>query len=88
MAKTPPRQQPTNEVLRNTRAKARGRAINEIASKDSTRATRQRERVLHHNADKAVKRQKTGKKVFASAVARKKKKTKATSKSKRYANQK
>lgn len=72
MAKKAPRQQPTNETLRNTRAKARGRAIKEIASKKSTRATRQRERILHANADTAVKRQAAQKKKTAKKKAKKK----------------
>ena len=57
--RTPPRTQPTSEILSNVRFKAARKAIATIADKSSTAAARRRERILFANADRAVKRQTT-----------------------------
>ena len=51
MSKTPPKQQPTNEVLRNARARARSKYMTNKTKANKT---------LWENADKAVKRQAAG----------------------------
>ena len=68
MAKTPPTQQPTNEVLRNTRSDAKAKALKTLKKKGKNSKEFEREITLAKNADRAVKRQ-------AAASKKSKKKT-------------
>ena len=80
--KKPPRQQPTNEVLRNVRARAGGvradkwnRSTSGKLKQSKRKSPRQQktDRILHENADRAVKRQAAQKKKTAKKKAAKKK---------------
>ena len=71
MTKKAPKRQPTNEVLRNTRVKAKHKAIKTMAEKGAYSKEAEREKVLHHNADRAVKRQAAQKKKTAAKKRKK-----------------
>lgn len=58
----PPRQQPTNEVLRNTRSDAKAKALKTVKKKGPKSKAAKREKTLYQNADRAVKRQAAAKK--------------------------
>jgi hypothetical protein len=65
MPKKPPKRQPTNEVLRNARARQRGKYHHTTVHKGKESGAAKREKTLLKNADRAVKRQAAQKKKTA-----------------------